>query len=191
MDAPNIGAPVSSDDIRKMKRKMPIKIYLRVAVGFFFSLLIIWYFSYRLLFPILLQFFSLETSTGVTFVISFLVCSLLVKPSLQKEMEKVDEPFSIVARNPDLETPKEKLTIKSVLLRCSVALSFTFLASLPLSIIGILKLLQSKDPSFLIVFSLLDNYKYIYVLFLLGSLFLVFFGYSSLQKWHWTKHQFR
>jgi hypothetical protein len=173
-----------------MKRKITPKVYAQVAVGFFFSLLILLYFTGRFLFPILLQIFNLEVACYIVFFICFGLCCLMVKPTIKKEMERIDQPFSIVARNPEIEIPKEKLTLKIVLRRGLLSLVCTFILSLPLTLIVFFRYITSPDKDVQVLFALSNIYSVFYLFFLGASIFLVFIFVPSHKKWHWTKHQF-
>ena len=174
-----------------MEDRIPPKVYARVAVGFFFSFIILLYFSYRLLFPTLLLTFNLEIAVYIISFISFSLCSLMVKPTLRKEMDKIDQPFSIVARNPDIEIPEEKLTPKVVRKRSLLSLVVTFILSLPLTLIAIFRFMANSDDGLEVIMTLLKDYSVFYIFFLGISIFLVFIFVPSLKTWHWTKHQFR
>ena len=173
-----------------MGRKVPIKVYLQVAVGFFFSLLIIWYFFFRLFFSLLLQFFNLEVTVYITFLLSFGICSLMVKPTLKKQMKKIDEPFSIVARNPEIDIPKEKLTLKLIFARCFFSLIFFFIFSLPLTLIIFFRFVSAPVNGINVFLALASEYMGFYLFLLGASFFAIFIFVPSLRKWHWTKHQF-
>jgi hypothetical protein len=163
---------------------------MQVAVGFFFSLLIIWYFLFRLLFPLLLQLFSIEATTYITFLLSFGICSLMIKPTLKKQMKMVDEPFSIVARNPEIEVPKEKLTLKLIFSRCVFSLILSFVFSLPLTLIIILRFIANPDKDINVFLTFANEYTGFYLFVVGASFFAIFIFVPSLRKWHWTKHQF-
>ncbi len=173
-----------------MERKIPPKVYAQVAVGFFFSLIILLYFFGRLLFPILLQVFNLEVTSYIVFFLCFSLCSLMVKPTIKKEMKKIDEPFSLVARNPDVEIPREKLTFKILLKRGLLTLVVTFILSLPLTLIVLIRYIATPDKNIKVLLALANGYFGFYLFFLVASIVLVFFFVPSLIRWHWTKHQF-
>jgi hypothetical protein len=184
--------PLKSNVIRekRMKKKIPKKVYAQVAVGFFFSSLILLYFSYRLLLPTLLSMFNLEIAVYIIFFICFGLCSLMVKPTIKKEMEKIEEPFSIVARNPNIEIPKEKLTFILLVKRSILSLVVTLILSLPLTLIVFFRFIASTDHEIKIFFTLFSSYSIFYSFFLGISFFAVFIFVPSLKEWHWTKHQF-
>lgn len=173
-----------------MKRKVPLKVYLQVAVGFFFILLIIWYFLCRLLFPLLLQHFSLETAAYITFTLSFCICCFLVRPSIQKELKRSDEPFSIVARDPKVTIKHEKITLRIIFLKSAASMLLSCVFSLPLTLIIIFRFIAVPDRNIDVFLGLLNEYTGFYVFFLGASLFSIFIFVPSLRKWHWTKHQF-
>lgn len=163
---------------------------MQVTVGFFFSLLILWYFSYRLLFHLLLQFFDLETSIYITFLLSLGICSLMVKPTIRKEMGKVNEPFSIVAKNPDIDIPQDEFTLKVIFSRSVVSVVLACLLSLPFSLIILFRYVTHSAKETNVFLSLLNEYSGFYLLFFGASFFVVFIFFPSLKKWHWTKYQF-
>lgn len=173
-----------------MERKVVIKVYSQVVVGFFFILLIIWYFSCRLLFPLLLQYISIETSTYVTFILSFCICCLLVRSSIQKELKRSDVPFSIVARNPETEIRKERIALKLIFLRSAISVLFGCLFSFPLTLIIIFRFIAVPDRNLDVFFNLLSEYVGFYLFIFGASLFSIFIFVPSLKNWHWTKHQF-
>lgn len=173
------------------KQKIPFKVYLELTVGFFFCLIIIWYFSYRLLFPLLAQTNSASLIVGIPALISFIICLMLVKPSLKKEMERLDEPFTVVARNPDIEIKKEPLTIKGIIIRIFVTIIISIIVTIPFTIISVLKFSQKEQKSVGVFFDILGDYKGFYIFFMILSLVIVFVIFPGLKKWHWTKHQFR
>lgn len=173
-----------------MNKKIPRKVYAQVAVGFFFSFLILFYFFGRLLIPVLLQVFSLEVAAYIVFFLCVGLCSLMVKPTIKKEMEKIDEPFSVVARNPAIEIPKEKLTVRILAIRGLLSLVATFVLSLPLTIIVFLRYIENPDKDFKYLYAIADSYFGFYLFFLGVSFFMMFVFVPSLKKWHWTKHQF-
>ena len=190
LDSLRIAGELTAISEKRMKKKIPKKVYVQVAVGFFFSSLILLYFSYRLLLPTLLSMFNLEIAVYIIFFISFGLCSLMVKPTIKKEMEKIEEPFSIVARNPDIEIPKEKLTFKLLVKRSVLSLVVTLILSLPLTLIVFFRFVASTEHEIKILFNLFNSYSIFYSFFLGISIFAVFIFVPSLKKWHWTKHQF-
>ena len=154
-----------------MNRKVPLKVYFRVAVGFFFCLLIVWYFSFRLLFEIILRISSPLLGAEISFGISFAICLLLIRRSIEKEMLAVDEPFSIVAIDPSVHIQKEKYTVKVVFIRLLAAIIIFILASLPLTKIGIIQIICSKSNTFDLIVCFIDNHFYFYI-FCIDSLYL-------------------
>jgi hypothetical protein len=170
--------------------KIPIKVYMQVGVGFFFSLLILWYFFSRLLFPLLHPIFSFEASVYITFILSFGLCLLMVKPTINKEMKKIDEPFSLVARNPDIDIAKEKFTIKTLILRSAFSLGLAWLLSLPFIIITILSFIGESEQNVRVFLSLASKYYWLYFVFTGAAFFIFFVFVPSIKRWHWTKHQF-
>jgi len=163
---------------------------MQVGVGFFFSLLISWYFFFRLLFPLLLPIFNFESSAYITFILSFGLCSLMVRPTIKKEMRKIDKPFSLVARNPDIKNPKETFTIKTLISRSVFSLGLAWLLSLPFILITILRFSRVEEKTIRVFLSLSSEYFWFYMFFL-GISFIIFFIFiPSLKRWHWTKHQF-
>lgn len=173
-----------------MNKKTPRKVYAQVAVGFFFSFLILCYFFGRLLLPLLLRVFSLEVAAYIVFFLCFGICSLMVKPTIKKEMEKIDVPFSIVAINPEIEIPKENLTAKILAIRGLLSLVATFVLSLPLTLIVFLRYIQNPDIDLKYLYAIANCYFGFYLFFLGASVFMMFLVVPSLKKWHWTKHQF-
>ena len=173
-----------------MKRKIPLKVYAQIAVGFFFSLLILLYFSFRLLFPILLQIFNLEVAAYITFFLCFGLCSLMVKPTINKEMGKIGEPFSIVARNPEIEILKEKLTLNSLFIKGLLSIVVAFILSLPLTLIIFFRFIANPYEGLSTIFALVHGYAHFYWFFIGVSIFAIFIIVPSLKRWHWTKHQF-
>jgi hypothetical protein len=176
--------------INRMNRKVPLKVYFRVAVGFFFCLLIVWYFTFRLLFGIILHISSPLLGAEISLGISFIICLLLIRRSIEKEMLDVDEPFSIVARDPSFQIQKEKYTIKIIFIRLFAAIIIFILASLPLTIIGILQIFGRKSNTFDLIVCFIDNHFFFYIVCIVASIFAVFVILPSLKKWNWTKHQF-
>lgn len=174
----------------KMKNKIPRKVYAQVVVGFFFSFLILFYFFGRLLIPLLLQVVSLEVAVYTVFILCFVLCSLMVKPTVKKEMAKGDEPFSIVARNPEIEIPKEKMTARILAMRSVLSLAVAFILSLPLTLVVLFRYISRPDGDSTDIFVIAGGYTVFYLVFLGVSIFLIFVFVPSLKKWHWTKHQF-
>ncbi|KAB2888031.1 MAG: hypothetical protein F9K32_17980 [Desulfobulbaceae bacterium] len=154
-----------------MKKKIPPKIYLKIAVGFFFSSIILWYFSFRLLTPLIAQTGSMFFTIGVPIILSILICSLLVKTTIKKELENINEPFSIVARNPNIEIPKEKLTLKILLIRSVISVVIAILLTLPFTIISILKTLAASPSQLSGLVSNLYNFIGFYIFFAIFSIF--------------------
>jgi hypothetical protein len=172
------------------KKKIPTKVYKSVGVGFFFSLIIIWYFSYRLLTPTLVQFFSHEICVYSTLIFSFTVCLFLINPSIEKELEKVNEDFSLVARNPNYEIVKEDLSVKSIINKTLIGISISFVFSLPITIMIFLQIINSQSRWTTSIVLMFNKYWLFYLICILLSLIIIFFIFPSLKKWHWTKHQF-
>ena len=173
-----------------MNTNVPAKIYYRVGVGFVFCLIIVWYFAYRLLFPTLQKFLSAEICGYTTFVLSLIICLSLIKLSIKKELEKEGDLFSLVARNPDIEIPKEEVTIKSLSINFCIGILFCFIISLPVTIIGLIQLVSKDGTVERNLRAFVNDYWVFYLFCCLLTLFAVFCVFPSLKRWHWTKHQF-
>ena len=105
-------------------------------------------------------------------------------------MEKIDEPFSLVARNPEIEIPKEKLTVKILAIRGLLSIIATFVLSLPLTLIVFLRYTETTDKDLIYLYEIAGSYSGFYMFFFGASVFMMFVFVPSLKKWHWTKHQF-
>ncbi len=171
---------------------IPLKVYVEIAVGFFFTMILIWFLAFRFVFIALLQLQLVPPN--ISFIISvlgsILFCSLLVKPTFKKIMKNPDIPFSVVARNPNLEIPYQPITIKSIFYRSIAAIVFSILLSLPFTIIALLRFCEQNVRDINIFIESFMKYKYPYIFIAISVMYLVFLVFPSLRKWHWTKHQF-
>lgn len=177
------------------ERKKPTILILNIIVGFFFCLMILWYFSFRLLkivFSITLAGNSdaMFCWTVITsFYLSLVVCLVLIKPTLKKEKKILGQHFSITAKDPNIVNTefKKEFTVGSVLVQLFFSVFFTFVFSLPFSIIALIQIFSnSRDMA-----TVLSDYWLFYVFCLVFAVFFIFVGIPSFRKWHWTKHQFK
>jgi hypothetical protein len=138
----------------------------------------------------LVQFFSHEICAYSTLIFSFIVCLFLINPSIEKELEKVNEDFSLVARNPNYEIVKEDLSVKSIINKTLIGISISFVFSLPITIMIFLQIINSQSRWTTSIVLMFNKYWLFYLICILLSLIIIFFIFPSLKKWHWTKHQF-
>ncbi len=174
----------------KNNLSIPYKVYLQIAVGFFFSTILIWVLAFRLVFIALYEPFTPEIAFMISVFGSMVFCSFLVKPTFKKLMKNPDAPFSVVARNPAIEIPKEPLTLKTVFLRTIAAIAFTILLNLPFVIISLLQFSKQNVKNLEVLIDSFLPYKYLFIFITLVTLYFVYLVFPSLRKWHWTKHQF-
>ncbi len=173
-----------------MDNKIPEIVYYKIFIGFIFSLLIIWYFSFRLTSQFLLPFLLSVLTAYLTFTFSLIVCLMLIKRTIEIEIKDKDIPFSVVARNPDIPIPEEKITLQLALKKLTASLAYTFLLGVPLTLIGLIRVFTKKDTFIDIMGLFLESYWIFYAICFLISMLIAFVFIPSLKGWHWTKLQF-
>jgi hypothetical protein len=127
---------------------------------------------------------------ALSFAFSAIVCLLLLKRTIKEEIEKIDAPFSLVARDPNIPLQKDKITLKVFVVRLVGSTIISFLASVPLIAIGFAKYYQTAIDTNELWRLFTDIYLYYYLSFLAVSLFASFILYPQFKNWHYTKHQF-
>jgi hypothetical protein len=173
-----------------MKEKVPLRVYYRVAILFFFTSIMIWYFSFRVLcmvFPFPTYFTELFY---ISIFFSIAVCLSLVKRGIRDEMKNKDQTFSLVARDPKVEIKKEKITKKIVINRIIASIFISFILTLPVTTIGALQVINKKYNIIEIFGFFKAGYWKLYLGCFLLILFFSFFQRYLLDRWQWTKHQF-
>ncbi len=83
----------------------------------------------------------------------------MVKPTVRKKMKKIEELFSVVARNPELEIPEEKWTLKKLAIRALLSQLVAFILSLPLTLIACIRLFGNKDKDCKFLYAYVSNYS--------------------------------
>jgi len=178
-----------------MKKPIPRKIYLRIAAQLPFFFILIWFLIFRLLTFLFIQTTNLivvdiKYYALATTIFSIIVCILVMNPSIEREMETIDEPFSLVARDPNIPLKVDKITLKVFLSRFLFSIYFALLVSVPLILIGLVNLIAGN----ILLKDMLTKYGKIFffyfICWFLIALLAAFLYRPLTRNRHWTKHQF-
>jgi len=173
-----------------MNEKIPTRVYYRVAVQLFFTFIMVWYFSFKLLqliFP-LPEYFQLLFLVSI--VVSIATCVSLAKRGIKDEMKNKDNDFYLVAQNPNAHHEKQKITKEYVASRLVASFFISLVVTLPVTAIASLKILSGKSSFLGLVAAFMDGYWKIYAICFGCVAFLSFFIKYVVDNWDWTKKQF-
>ena len=91
------------------------------------------------------------------------------------------KPLSRVAGKPETTLPKKNSALKTFAIKLLLAVVLALIASLPITLVVLLRF-ANMEPKEFTVLSLLNSYKYLYILLTLISFFVVFRVFSSFKK---------
>jgi hypothetical protein len=91
------------------------------------------------------------------------------------------KPVSVGAKKPETTLPKKDTTLKTFAIKFLLAVVLALIASLPVTLVVLLRF-ANMEPKEFTVLSLLNNYKYLYILLTSISFFVVFRVFSSFKK---------
>lgn len=91
------------------------------------------------------------------------------------------KPLSISAGKPESTIPKKNSTLKTFAIKFLLAVVLALIASLPITLVVLLRF-ANMEPKEYTVLSLLNNYKYLYMLLTSISFVVVFRVFSSFKK---------
>jgi hypothetical protein len=149
----------------------------------------VWYFTFRV-FLFFAPPLNINAANYFSFAFSVIVCLLLVKRAIKEEIMKINEPFSLVARDPKRPIEKDIITERVFLVRTIGSAIFSIILTSPIFIIGVLKYKESSISYKYLWNYFLDPYLYYFGAVFVFSLFACFGMYPQLKNWHWTKKQF-
>ena len=193
---------MTTEPTNKSNTRIPPRVYGRVAIQAVFVLFMLWYFSFRIgelfVLPIIASFRQMfhvyPSDVVILFAGSFCFASLalipLVKRGIRDEMQKKDEPFYFVAKDPDIELVPVSMSNKEVLVRVAVAGVVSQLFLFPLTLIGAVQVATGEWSLATVVGLFFDKYWMLYsIAFMICTGVALSLPYV-IQRWHWTKKQF-
>lgn len=173
-----------------MNEKIPARVYYRVALQLFFTFIMVWYFSFRLLqliFP-LPEYFNLLLFTSIA--VGIITCASLAKRGIKDELKNKDKNFSLVAKNPQAHHEKQKFTKEYVTSRLVASFFISLVITLPVTAIASLKILSGKSNFQELIKAFIGGYWKLYAICFGCVAFLSFFIKYVVDNWDWTKKQF-
>ena len=177
-----------------MKKLIPLKVYYRIGVQLPFFFILVWALAFKLL-TLLIPIAGITLDANhyviISSVLSIIACLSVLRISIEKEMEKIDEPFSIVARDPNIPLVVDRITLKVVCARTLFSIYFALIVSIPLILIGFINIISGKSTVSEIVNEYGNFFLYYFIVWFLFALFGSFLYRPLIRNWHWTKHQFR